>query len=47
MKIAKYFNYKPRLNSVYSRDNLARIKEGAYVINLDDKQSTLKTNIVK
>ena len=33
--IQKYQN-KPRFNGVYSRDNLQKIKDGAYVINLDD-----------
>ena len=28
-----------RVNSAFSRDNLPRIKNGAYVINLDDKQN--------
>ena len=27
--------YEPRFNGVYSRDNLPKIKDGAYVINLD------------
>ena len=31
----KYYQNKPRFNGVYSRDNLLRIKDGAYVINLD------------
>ena len=35
----KYFNYKPRFNGVFSRDNLSRIKDEGYVINLDDKES--------
>ena len=26
---------EPRFNGVYSRDNLPKIKDGAYVINLD------------
>ena len=39
IKITKHFNYKPRFNGVFSRDNLPRIKDGAYVINLDDKQN--------
>ena len=36
-------NYKnePRFNGVYSRDNLLKtIKNGAYVINLDEYQNT-------
>ena len=32
----KYYQKEPRFNGVYSRDNLSRIKNGAYVINLDE-----------
>ena len=39
MKIANYFKHEPRFNGVSSRNNLPRIKDGAYVINLDDKNS--------
>ena len=35
-----YFNYNPKFNGVSSRKNLARINDGAYVINLDDKNSS-------
>ena len=35
----KYFVHGCRLNGAFSRDNLPRIKHGAYVINRDDKQS--------
>ena len=35
-----YFNYNPKFNGVSSRKNLARINDGAYDINLDDKNST-------
>ena len=31
----KYKN-EPRFNGVFSRDNLSKIKDGAYVINLDE-----------
>ena len=31
----KYYQNEPRFNSVYSRDNLPKIKDGAYVTNLD------------
>ena len=34
-EIQKYYQNEPRFNGVYSRDNLPRIKDGAYVINLD------------
>lgn len=37
--ILKHFNCKPRFNGVYARDNLPRVKDGAHVINLYDKQS--------
>ena len=39
IEITNYFNYEPRFNGVFSRNNLPRIKDGAYVINLDDKNS--------
>ena len=39
MKITNYFNYEPRFNGAFSRNNLPRIKNGVYVINLDDKNS--------
>ena len=35
-EIQKYDLNEPRFNGVYSRDNLTEIKNGAYVINLDD-----------
>ena len=32
-----HYQNKPRFNGVYSRDNLSdKIKDGAYVINLDE-----------
>ena len=35
-EIQKYYQNEPRFNGVYSRDNLPKkIKDGAYVINLD------------
>ena len=34
-ELQKYYQNQPRFNGVYSRDNLAEIKDGAYVINLD------------
>ena len=38
IEITTYFNYEPRFNGIYSRDKLTKIKDGAYVINLDDKK---------
>ena len=35
-EIQKYYENEPRFNGVYSRDNLHKIKDGAYVINLDE-----------
>ena len=32
----KYYQNEPRFNGVYSRDNVPKIKDGAYVINLDE-----------
>ena len=33
-EIQKYYQNEPRFNGVYSRDNLPKIKDRAYVINL-------------
>ena len=35
-EIQKYYKNEPRLNGFYSRDNLTKIKDGAYIINLDE-----------
>ena len=32
----KYYHNQPRFKGVYSRDNLPKIKDGPYVINLDE-----------
>ena len=34
MKYKKYYQNEPKFNGVYSRDNLPKIKDGAYIINL-------------
>ena len=39
IEITNYFNHKPRFNGVFSRTNSPRLKDGEYVINLDDKNS--------
>ena len=36
MKIQKYYKNEPRFTGVYSRDNLSKIKDGTYIINLDE-----------
>ena len=38
-EIQKYFQNKPKFNGVYSRNDLPKIKDGAYVINLDEYKS--------
>ena len=35
-EIQKHYQNEPRFNGVYSRDNLPEIKDGAYVINLEE-----------
>ena len=35
-EIQKYYQNDPRFNGVYSRDNLTKIKDGVYIINLDE-----------
>ena len=35
-EIQKYYQNEPRFNGVFSRDNLQKIKDGAYIINLDE-----------
>ena len=35
-EIQKYYQSKPTFNNVYSGNNLPKIKNGAYVINLDE-----------
>ena len=40
-EIQKYYENEPRLNDVYSRKNLPKkIKDGAYVVNLDEYADT-------
>ena len=39
-EIQKHYQNEPRFNGVYSRDNLPKIKDGAYVINLDECSDT-------
>ena len=39
IEITNYYKYKPRFNCVFSRSDLPRIKDGEYVINLDDENN--------
>ena len=34
--IQKYYKNKPKFNGAYLRNNLPKIKDGVYIINLDD-----------
>ena len=38
-EIEKYYQQKLKFNGVYSRNNLPKIKDGVYVINLDEYKS--------
>ena len=38
-EIQKYYQNEPQFNGVYSRNNLPKIKDGAYVTNLDEYKS--------
>ena len=37
--IQKYYQNEPKFNDVFSRNNLPKIKDGAYVVNLDEYKS--------
>ena len=36
IEIQKYYKNEPKFNGVYSRDNLSKIKDEAYITNLDE-----------
>ena len=38
-EIGKYYQNEPKFNGVYSRNNLPRVKDGAYIINLNKYKS--------
>ena len=38
-KLQKYYQNKSTFNVVYSRNNLSLIKDGAYIITLDEYES--------
>ena len=40
LEIQKYYKIGLRFNGVYSRDYLSKIKDGAYIINLDGFSDT-------
>ena len=39
-EIQTYSENEPKFNGVYSRNNLSKIKDGAYIINVDEYKST-------
>ena len=38
-EIQGYYQNEPKFNGVYSRNNLPKIKDAAYIINLDEFKS--------
>ena len=44
-QIQKYYQKEPKSNSVYSRNNLPKTKDRAYVINLDEHKS-IETHLI-
>ena len=38
-EIQKYYQNEPKFNGVYSRNYISEIKDGAYIINLDESES--------
>ena len=38
-EIQKYYQSEPKFNSIYSKNNLPKIKDGPYVINLREYES--------
>ena len=45
LEIQKFYQNEPRFNVVYSRDNLPKIRDRAYIINLDE-YSNIRTHWV-
>ena len=38
-EIQKYYENEPKFNGAYSRNNLSKIKDVTYIINLDEHES--------
>ena len=38
-EIQKYYENEPKFTGVYSRNNLSKIKDGAFILNLDEYES--------
>ena len=46
-EIKRYYQNEPRFNGVFSRDNRPKkIKDGAYVINLDNMQMLVRIRLI-
>ena len=43
-KIQRTYQNEPKLNGLYSKNSLPKIKDGAYVINLDEIKKTIGTH---
>ena len=35
-ELKKYYQYEPKLNNAYSRNNFSKVKDEAYILNLDE-----------
>ena len=44
-EIQKCYQSEPKFNGVYSRNNLPKIKDGAYVINLQELIATVCSSL--
>ena len=38
-EVRKYYENEPKFNGVYSRNNLSKVNNGAYILNLDEYKS--------
>ena len=38
-ELQKYYQNEPKFNGLYSRNNLSKIKDGTYIINLNEYES--------
>ena len=38
-EIQNYYQNEPKFNGAYSRNNVSKIKDGAFIINLDEYES--------
>ena len=43
----KYYHNEPKFNGVYSRKSLLKIKDGAYIINLDEFKKLIGQNYMR